>query len=839
VKLSRILFKPGWQDKDAATRLAAVSNDDDPELIAALPELTRGDDDARVRLAALRRLGDYERWRERSTADPDPEVRRIARSAYVALLCAGGPGSPDQPRVIAELDTLSDTEIETVATAATDRELRALALARVTRPALLAERAGADPDPALRLSALQRIHDPATLKRIAERTRKTDKTINRAARDRLQALRIERGDPAAIEAHARALCERIESLLRQPGPDRDAVREAIHAEWRGLGAEVPAALAMRFQGTIALLQPAPPAADVQLAAPAAEPNLPDQVPADGSAAPRGSGLEDVGPHPADPAAEVASRARFDAALAAAAAQASRESDHRAAALRSVEELVPKLAAALDAGDTGAAHDADAEIAKCLQTLQPVPHAVEQRLGPLHARLAELRRWQHWANQRRRRALCAEIEALPASGLHPDALATRVHDARTEWARLDAMEGHDHAGKGSAGIARRFFAACQHALKPAQAYFAKRDSVRDAQRHDIETLLARLAAIPSDSEDWKTLTQMRQQLAAALRSLSALNPRDRNAFARRIKDAIAALSPRLEDHGRGVEAAKARLIEQAQALAQHADRGNVRAVRELQQQWTALGNGLRSTDQKQWREFRKACDQVFAALDGERKEREARDAEQAGQARGLLAEAEALLQDAAAAASDLAVRRKELSARWRDSAPADRNLDRRFRQALDALAARIEESARSERLKRFTNALDAYALIRALEHGRETSGSGRDAELADEFSMLQERRRRSGEGTVEAAGAETLDAARDVLIRLEFLGGVPTPAEDSARRMNYQVSRLSARMRGGSAASPDRELAALLADWFALPGSVPDALDERFERAARAALATLP
>jgi len=86
MKISRLLFKPKWQEKLAAVRLISVANDTDPELIEALPELTRTDPDARVRLAALKRLNDYERWRERSTGDDDAEVRRAARASYIALL---------------------------------------------------------------------------------------------------------------------------------------------------------------------------------------------------------------------------------------------------------------------------------------------------------------------------------------------------------------------------------------------------------------------------------------------------------------------------------------------------------------------------------------------------------------------------------------------------------------------------------------------------------------------------------------------------------------------------------------------------------------------------------
>ena len=834
MKISRILFKPRWQDKDAATRLAAVSADPDAELIAALPDLTRSDPDARVRLAALKRLGDYECWRERSTADADPELRRTARTTYVSLFCAGGPGTPALPRLIAELDTLSAAEVETVATAATQRELRAAALALITRPALLVERAGADPDPALRLAALARIHDPAALERIAERTRKTDKTINRAARERVQALRIEGGDAGAIAAHARALCERIETLLRDPGTDAEGARLRIEAEWAALGKSIPADLSMRFNGASALLQRAPATAPAPRVddSPAAEPPTPVDA-----AAPLAA---DRAVADAKAAEQVASRARFDAALAAAAARTRIEREQRDATQHEIEQHLPRLNAALDAGDTAAAHAEDARIASLLATLGATPRGIEQQLVPLHARLAELRRWQHWSNQRRRRALCTEIEALAQSGLHPDAVATRVQEARTEWTRLDAMEGQERSGE-SAGIARRFFAACQRALKPAQAYFAKRDTVRDAQRQQIEELLQRHAALPAESADWKAIGQLRQELAGGLRSLDALNPRDRNVFAKRIKDAIGTLATRLDQHAGEIEAAKARLIEKAQALAQHADRGSPRTARELQQQWTQLGVGARSTDQKQWREFRKACDQVFAALDNERKQREADNVAQTERARAVVAEAEALLAETGVAPETLRTRRKELEARWRDCVNADRGLDRRFNQTLEALASRAEKQVREGRLARYTQALDAYERVLRREAGSaalddESSGA---VALAAEFAVLSERA--SGEGAAPApvTDDETIDAARDVMVRLEFLGGVASPADDSARRMNYQVSRLSSRLRGNSAQSPAQELTGLMAEWFALPGRLPDALNERFDRAVRAVLATLP
>src|ERR1700719_3684656 len=101
MRLAKLLFKPKWQDKDAAVRRVAVTTGNDADLIQALPRLVREDTDAGVRLAALKRLNDYEHWRERSTGDADETLRSSARSVYVTLLCAGA-SEPSITRRIAE-----------------------------------------------------------------------------------------------------------------------------------------------------------------------------------------------------------------------------------------------------------------------------------------------------------------------------------------------------------------------------------------------------------------------------------------------------------------------------------------------------------------------------------------------------------------------------------------------------------------------------------------------------------------------------------------------------------------------------------------------------------------
>lgn len=840
MNLARLLFKPKWQDKNSEVRRAAIGTDDDMELLAALPQIARSDNDAGVRLAALKRLNDYEAWRERSTADSVGEVRHSARSAYLALLCSVDARVPALSRRIAELDTLSGEEMEKVASQASDRELRAAALQRVTRPALLAERAVADPDAQLRLAALERIRDVAALERIAERARKTDKAISRRARDLVASRRIDSGDSNAIAQRAKLLCERLETLMRGSATPDDAARAAIEGEWMALDNNVPAEIQARYHGADALVR--------QMRTNTQNPQISIVSPATDAhavAAPsarRAKGVADA-VMPALLSVELlASQARFDAALASAAAESQRERELRHVHLREIDELAAAYTTALEAGDVGSAHAMHDRVLTLAASVGALPNQLESRLAPLHARYDELNRWQRWANQQRRLAICESIDELAQAGLHPDALASRVRKAREEWQRLDASEGTP--GSDGTGVARRFHALCHRALKPARSYFNKRDELRQAHAEEVQNLLQAATSLPAEITDWKSVGTLRLKLGEALRSLDAVDPRERTRLGKRIKLAIGAIALRIDTHMAAIETAKQNLIEHATALSQASDPRNVaRAARELQQQWTALGNGKRASDQRQWQAFRSACDAAFGKLDAARREREAQSTAARARTQGLLDEIEALHADNTQTGDAIKAKLRDLDSRWQAQRCDDRALEQRYRKAHEAIVLRLQNAARQQHLSRYTEAMEKYTLLRALETGAQQGDV-----VAPRWQALQ---------TVDAELAAVLDAryacavaagapaaqcddaeARDRLVELEFLSGMETPAEDRQRRMNYQVKRLASRMRDRAATTPETELTRALAAWFSQPAQTGD-LESRFARAAQAGIASLP
>jgi len=811
MKLGKLLFKPNWQDKDANVRRAAVVTDADAELVTALPEIARRDADAGVRLAALQRLNDYEAWRERSTGDPEAQLRTAAREAYLSLLCSGGANAPAIGRRTAELETLSETEIERVATVAADALLRREALARITRVTLIAQRAVADPDPALRLALLERVCDATLLERIAERTRKTDKAVSRRARELLQAAGIAKGDVDAIAQKARRLCEGVEALMRAPHAHAAAELDDIDTQWSVLESSVAAELLARFRGAYRLARSA-------LAARASP--IPSAV---------------------EPAVEPAPLATADhstvgdpEAHAAAREQRFRRKTQRHA----IEQRLAEFSAALASGDTAVAHRMHAQIEDAIAAQGNAAHELRNTLEPLLARYAELKRWQHWSNNQRRRALCADIEGLIEAGAHPDAVATRVREAREEWQRLNVAEGFADDTQASDGIARRFNGLCHSALRPTKAYFAKRKEVRQTHTHETEELLAHAAAIADDSEAWNDVAETRARASTALRSLDGVEPRLRTQLAKRLKDAIARMATLSAAHERDIESAKGRLIEQATALAERGDGpATARETRELQKRWTALGKGRRDTDQRQWRQFRGACDAVFARLDAARTQRETAASSAREEAQRVLDEFAALATNPCNEGESVKKQLRELDSRWLAVGSDDRAQLKRQRELREAISMRIKESARQLRLARFSIAMEKYTLLRRLETGTPDIASGWDElpACAEFDAPLTDRRARVG--TPAAAFADDT-ASREILVRLEFLAGVDSAPEDRKLRMSHQVQRLSDRLREGAAATPENELSELLCAWFAQDPQTPT-LEDRFAVAAKAAIDSLP
>jgi hypothetical protein len=261
----RLKPTPRWKHADPQVRLAAVheldvSRDDASDILATL---ARGDADARVRRAAVGRIGNTGVLADIARDDADEQVRQAAVDSLLELATGTGPQSA------AALDGLRDPKhLATVAKGAASEQIRRAAVERLDDPRSLGSVARSAEDVAVAVRAVERLTDAAELLNVAMRSDQKDAALaafERVVRERPNDIELLRGGAGkavnkAVQKRARALiqqweeaeaarkaadealrkrevelCQRAEALA-QAGNWQDAAHELQHAEeeWRSL-----------------------------------------------------------------------------------------------------------------------------------------------------------------------------------------------------------------------------------------------------------------------------------------------------------------------------------------------------------------------------------------------------------------------------------------------------------------------------------------------------------------------------------------------------------------------------------------------------------------------------
>jgi DNA repair protein SbcC/Rad50 len=884
-KLFGLLGKPAWEHKDTTVRLRAVHADTSPALLALLPELAQRDPDPAVRAAALQRLDDPELLARRMRGEHALEVAAAARGRLLDLLCGEQLAPERQSGALAAVD---DAELLTeVATRATRSPLRRAALARINRAGLLFERCLADPDPALRLWLLERIDSPDALQRLVQAARKRDKALTRAARERLQALQLSAGDPGELERRVEALCQASERIGRLLPADAGAQLEVLRAQFAELSPHLddgqrrraeawldraglalgaarpdPAMAGATDHTTAALPQDDLPAANeplaaegVAAAAAVAPPALPDPeleqlvaaLPEAGDdafeqrlAAQQAAARACLQRHPGNPAV-AAQFAAFEQAVAARRSQqqAGQAARHEAARAAQAEQL-ERLQTALADGNLAAARAARQALPEA-----GLPPELRRRLAAADADLGKLDQWQ-----------CDDAEALAGSGLHPDAVATRVKELQAEWSRLDALEPVAPPD----GLTRRFRALCQRAMAPTRDFFDKRRQLREQRADAIAALIERVATAQTTDAALNAAAarDLRRELTDALRELDEVPSERRGALGRALRERLAAIDAALDAAREQALLQKRRLLATLKRELGHADDDAAAALaKSAQAEWKRLPRADRKQEDALWAELRGLIDPLFERLrereQGSRAQQSAADAD----ARALLDELDALaaaeperllhaeahldalttrwrgLTAAAAETDDPRAARDRRPPAGREQRPAreprtprrEHPLEARFSAAVARVQAARQVAQRRRARQQLLALCDAGAL---LDRRQESTDAGERASLGSAFAALElpteartalQSRLAAIDGGDRGIDAGTTDIAQAeaLAVRAELAAGLESPAEAAGIRRQEQMRRLAARLEGAAASDPADEIRRLMIELQALAG----------------------
>ncbi|MFK7954494.1 MAG: DUF349 domain-containing protein [Lysobacterales bacterium] len=538
-------------------------------------------------------------------------------------------------------------------------------------------------------------------------------------------------------------------------------------------------------------------------------------------------------------ANKALKQRFDAAVTALTERQAKAQEKRLQAAEAFVKHLDELEPLLDNGDL---HKAAAMAQKAGQALNRAgkKHPDSGRLTQLRGKLQEMRQWQHWANDEVRQRLVEQAQAIPGSGMHPDAMAGRVKELRARWKDLDRGErlpGDPPNKPLSPRLYREFQSALETAFEPARPFFEKRAEVRTKHLDDLNALCDELSALKPDGNNWDEVSRGVGQARGSLRRLTEVPHKERAALASRLKGEADRLDEALKGQYEVVERRKRKIIEEVTALIDEPDLTKaVEAAKSAQGRWKEAGRLRRGLDQKLWKEYRAAADQVFGRLDEQRKE--ARDQAQASRQQLLTLIDQAKSLDSA---SDEFPRQLELlHQQWRDSGASDRKLQEQFAVIVDQKESDAQQAKRQLRAQARLALRDVARRCHRLEAASTVSDADRQQLTASLAGVEAPQTLRSRcEHLVNADPAPNASSPDDNLselmtlcIEAEFLSGVESPESEREARMAYQVQRLSQRMGGESSQSFSDEATALEDRWLGC-GPLPlgqDSLDAlaRFE-----------
>ncbi|QTP57615.1 DUF349 domain-containing protein [Billgrantia antri] len=243
-------------------------------------------------------------------------------------------------------------------------------------------------------------------------------------------------------------------------------------------------------------------------------------------------------------------------------------------------------------------------------------ATLKRLG---ARLAELRDWRGFVAGPKREQLCQAIEQLADdSGITDAELDQRHRQLVRDWKGLgDAAASRE--------LSERFRSASDRIHERLAPWREHQASVRARNLEARTALCEQLEALleaPAGDADPDALRRIRDQAREEWRRHSPV-PRDQaQAIGRRFGRIRFALQGLIDQRAKEVADAKRELIDEVQALIERPLPPDERAERtkSLQQRWRELGRAPRGEEQTLWREFRAACDQVFAMREAQRDDR---------------------------------------------------------------------------------------------------------------------------------------------------------------------------------------------------------------------------
>ncbi|MBX2838548.1 MAG: DUF349 domain-containing protein [Gammaproteobacteria bacterium] len=474
-------------------------------------------------------------------------------------------------------------------------------------------------------------------------------------------------------------------------------------------------------------------------------------------------------------------------------------------------------------------------------------SLNDKLSRAEKQLDDMADWQDFAARPKLEALCVEMEALPAQALKPQVLAKTIKSLQSNWKGLGVSRASNE-------LWSRFKEAGDAAYEPCKVYFeelnAQREAKLAAKAALCEQLESEFAEVDWASIDWKKLQKTLNQAKRTWRDNRISNRKPDKALEDRFTKILSPLDDKLKEQYDANALLKTDLIEKATQLASgEINQHVINQTKSLQSAWKQIGVMRRKEDQELWEQFNTQCRNIFKSKHEQDREGYKASMGHVFRARDIIKELKSLAKTQAPDDSAVQALVAEFQGLAEFPERDKRGLIKDFRSSVDA-CSRVQEGQRKKRFKSEKNEqLRLVGLCEQLEKLAELHSDSADTQVDDvksaweasdvavsrDFAKRVEARRDQALAHIAAGTQYDYEAneklRRDLLIQMEVAAGIDTPAEDKARRMEFQLKHLQEGMT--AQADKGEQLKTLELEWFGA-GPVLEArrekLNARFKKA---------
>lgn len=443
---------------------------------------------------------------------------------------------------------------------------------------------------------------------------------------------------------------------------------------------------------------------------------------------------------------------------------------------------------VEEGELKKAQSAERSATTMLNRLpQRLQTSLNVKYAPAVASLRKLSEWQEFAEAPKRHSLCEAIEELVEHPLTPDVQYQRIQELRKEWNQLrpprsrterELQDRYDKAAKAA-------FQVCEHCFaeraKTRKDNLEKRIVIRDQLQNFSDTYDWKNA-------DWKVVQQV---LRTAISDWRALVPveRSKNRSVQKSFDVLTdSIRTKLHGYWDNNAARKKSLIEQVKTALDDEEltiEALLEYVMDVQKEWKTVGPAGRREEQPLWFEFNGLCNDAFELRSTKQAQRRSDINTAIEKGEELVGVLENEANDDSESArlldqSNIKTTKKQLQELDLPKRVA-KQLQDRIDEVAKTLSLKNEIVQRQRKVDELRQTLELDLKLCVMESADKPIPDSLLTESVANADWFEDRTRES----VESSGIDL----HELVLKMEILADVPSPEEDSTKRMEIQVSRL--------------------------------------------------